>query len=271
MKIPKNYNPKVSVLIINYNNEKFIKKSIDSIFEQKYKNCEIIFFDDNSTDASLKTITKFKKKKNFFLISNRLQTNFGSFNQINGYSRALKKSKGEIVFFLDSDDFFHKNKIKKIVEIYKKDPEKKIIMDIPIYKYHDRIIKQKKRIRLFNNYWPQYSPQSCISIKREFANEIFENIKFEKFPNIWLDFRIAVYAYYFGKIHTPNEHLTYYRQSSYQESSNFHFLGVNWWRRRLEAHQYIKFFFKLKKIHYKVNFDYLITKSINIFYKLLLK
>ena len=66
MKIPKNYNPKVSVLIINYNNEKFIKKSIDSIFEQKYKNCEIIFFDDNSTDASLKTITKFKKKKIFF-------------------------------------------------------------------------------------------------------------------------------------------------------------------------------------------------------------
>jgi hypothetical protein len=172
---------------------------------------------------------------------------------------------------LDSDDFFHRNKIKKIVSMYKKDPSKKIIMDMPIYKYDNKIVKKKYRIRLLENYWPQFSPQSCISIRRDFAYEIFKNISFQKFSNIWLDFRIAVYAYYFDKIFIFNEHLTYYRQSSYQESSNFHFLGVKWWGRRLEAHQYIKFFFQLKKIHYKVNFDYIFTKLVNVFCKILIK
>ena len=47
------FNPKVSILIINYNNKKFINKSINSVLGQKYKNYEIIFFDDNSDDESL--------------------------------------------------------------------------------------------------------------------------------------------------------------------------------------------------------------------------
>ena len=53
----------VSVLINNYNNEKFLKKSIDSCLNQTYKNLEVIIFDDNSTDNSKKIIKKIKNKK----------------------------------------------------------------------------------------------------------------------------------------------------------------------------------------------------------------
>ena len=53
----------VSVLINNYNNQKFLKKSIDSCLKQTYKNLEIIIFDDNSTDNSKKIIKKIKNKK----------------------------------------------------------------------------------------------------------------------------------------------------------------------------------------------------------------
>jgi len=266
------FNPKVSILIINYNNKKFINKSINSVLGQKYKNYEIIFFDDNSDDDSLEVLKKFKKR-NFFLIKNKNKNknkkNFGSYNQINGYLKALKKSKGEIIFFLDSDDFFHSYKIQKIVNMYNKDLNKKIIMDLPYYKYPNQIIEKRNAIRFFDNYWPQSSPQSCISMRRKFAFQVFKDVNFKKFPNIWLDFRIAVYAKYLDNLFISKEHLTYYRQSISQVSSGFGFFGFNWWNRRLEAHQYIIYFFRVKKITYRVNFDYLITKLVNLFYKIL--
>ena len=53
----------VSVLINNYNNQKFLRKSIDSCLNQTYKNLEIILFDDNSTDNSKKIIKKIKNKR----------------------------------------------------------------------------------------------------------------------------------------------------------------------------------------------------------------
>jgi len=98
MKIQENFKPKVSVLVINHNNAKFIPQCINSIINQTYSNYEIILFDDNSNDESLRIIKKLYKKKNLTLILNKKNSQFGSFNQMNGYYQALKKSKGEIVF-----------------------------------------------------------------------------------------------------------------------------------------------------------------------------
>ncbi len=182
MKIQKNFDPWVSILIINHNNEKFIPRCLNSIKNQTYKNYEIIFFDDNSIDNSIKVAKKFCKK-NFLLIANKKNTKCGSYNQINGFYRALKRSSGEIIFFLDSDDFFKPNKIKIITEIYSKNKNQKIIMDMPIYKYSTKSIKKKIKPRLFRNYWPNFSPQSCISMKRDFAYKVFKKVNFKKFPD----------------------------------------------------------------------------------------
>ena len=61
--------PLVTVLINNYNKEKYCYKAVKSVLDQSYKKIEIIFFDDGSKDASLKKINQFKKKvkviKNF--------------------------------------------------------------------------------------------------------------------------------------------------------------------------------------------------------------
>ena len=60
--------PLASILITNYNKEKFLKKTINSCLKQNYKNKEIIFFDDKSSDNSLKIVQKYKK---VFLIRNK--------------------------------------------------------------------------------------------------------------------------------------------------------------------------------------------------------
>ena len=55
-------NPLISIIISNYNKSNFILKAVRSCIDQRYEQKEIIFFDDNSTDKSLKKIIDFKKK-----------------------------------------------------------------------------------------------------------------------------------------------------------------------------------------------------------------
>ncbi len=58
----------ISVIITNFNKEKYIVNSLKSIMSQDYSNFEIIVFDDCSTDNSIDTIKKFKNVK---LIENK--------------------------------------------------------------------------------------------------------------------------------------------------------------------------------------------------------
>ena len=61
-----NKNPKVSIIIVNYNNAKFLSKCINSVLRQSYKRKEIIVVDDNSQDNTIEVLKKFKKNnKNY--------------------------------------------------------------------------------------------------------------------------------------------------------------------------------------------------------------
>ena len=104
---------KASVIIANFNSSKFVDQCIQSLNSQTYENIEIIFFDDNSTDNSLEIVKKYKNVK---VIENKIQTKFGSLNQINAFQKCIEKSTGDIIFFLDSDDFFSKSKIEKFLK-----------------------------------------------------------------------------------------------------------------------------------------------------------
>jgi len=134
---------KVSVVIANYNNSKFIKECIESLNNQTYKNIEIIFFDDNSQDNSLEVINKYKNIK---IIENKIQTKFGSFNQMNAFKESIRSSSGEIIFLLDSDDYFREDKIEKVVDFFLKNKNENIVFDYPIIKKDNKEIPQNKKI-----------------------------------------------------------------------------------------------------------------------------
>ena len=82
MKIKKK--PLVSVIVINYNNSKYIFKSLNSIINQDYQNLEIVFVDDQSTDNSLNIISSFKQKVSLV----KLDHNLGF---AGGYNEGLKQ------------------------------------------------------------------------------------------------------------------------------------------------------------------------------------
>ena len=87
---------KASIVIANYNNANFIEECINSLNSQTYKNIEIIFFDDNSNDNSIDIIKKFPNVKT---IQNKIQTKYGSINQMNAFKKSVELSTGDIVFF----------------------------------------------------------------------------------------------------------------------------------------------------------------------------
>ena len=87
---------KISVVIANYNSGNYIEQCINSLTRQTYKDIEIIFFDDNSTDNSINEIKKFPIVK---VIENKNQTKYGSLNQLNAFKESIKQSTGELIFF----------------------------------------------------------------------------------------------------------------------------------------------------------------------------
>ena len=169
---------------------------------------------------------------------------------MNSIYNGFKKCRGKIIFLLDSDDFFKKNKVSKIINEFKSEIKSQVIFDKPIIYFHKKRkynLNKKQR----NNYfipWPRFSPQSCISVKKEYLKKKFNKIKIKKFPTIWFDFRLAIEAFKdFNKIKIVDQHLTYYQQSPKSAASKYKVFSKNWWLRRKEAHDYFKYVFKKKK------------------------
>lgn len=107
-------NIKVSVVITAYNAEKYIKKAINSVLNQTYKNIEIVVVEDCSTDNTLKFIKGLQKSDLAFPI-NLVQhkENVGA-----GLSRrdGIKASTGDFIMLLDADDWLNKDYIEHLVD-----------------------------------------------------------------------------------------------------------------------------------------------------------
>jgi glycosyltransferase involved in cell wall biosynthesis len=99
-------NPRVSVIIPCYNSENYIKKTIDSVLIQTYKNIEIIVVNDGSTDSSLAVLKTYGKS--IKIIEHDSCLNKGQSASLN---LGIVSSNSEYVAFLDSDDVFLPHKI----------------------------------------------------------------------------------------------------------------------------------------------------------------
>ncbi len=253
-----------SVLITNYNNSKFIDDCIISLKNQTYSKIEILFHDDGSSDNSLEVI---KKYSDIIIIENKIKTKYGSLNQLNAFKKMYELSSGEILFFLDSDDYFHKTKIYNIIKEFENSEKSQIIFDYPQILENGKNYFEKKKKKIFKSYWSYIHPTSCISIRKDTAEELFKYINVQDYFDTWMDFRTNIYSKYLNKsIKILDEHLTVYRKSSTNVSSNFKKFSKNWWKRRKEAHDYLFFFLKKNGIKTNNNLDKIITNLVCKFF-----
>lgn len=95
--------PLISVIIPVYNNEKYIKKALDSVFEDNYPNKEIVLIDDGSTDNSNQVIIDWiEKYKNAIPVTYKSRENRGISKTLN---EIIEMCQGEYYARLDSDDY----------------------------------------------------------------------------------------------------------------------------------------------------------------------
>ncbi len=110
-----NDKPLVSVIIPVYNSASTLSQAIDSVLEQTYSNFEIIAVNDGSTDNSLELLKGYDSK--IRLIT---QANAGVATARN---RAIAEANGELVAFLDSDDWWLPHKLARQVAFLQKHPK----------------------------------------------------------------------------------------------------------------------------------------------------
>jgi len=170
-KIYEKKNSKIDIILPNYNSEKFIKQTINSILIQNYTNWRLVIVDDCSNRKTQNILKKFKKNKKIKIFW--LKKNKGA-----GYCRnfAIKNSTSPYIAFIDSDDVWKKNKLRDQINFMKKNNYSFS------YSYYETFGNQRKFIKPPSNF--NYSSfirntsiaTSTMMVKR---NKI-KNIKFTK-------------------------------------------------------------------------------------------
>jgi glycosyltransferase involved in cell wall biosynthesis len=130
----------VSVIIVNYNNEKFLRKCIESVLNQTKIPDEIIISDDCSTDNSLNIIHEYEKSySNVFLIKNEI--NIGV---TRNRDKAIRAATSTYITTLDSDDYYFPKKIEKEFNILANNPNVIAFSDVVDIDVEGEIILNRK-------------------------------------------------------------------------------------------------------------------------------
>src|SRR5438876_2002514 len=109
--------PFVSVLIDTYNHERFIEQAIVSVLEQDFPSSEreIVVVDDGSTDNTPTLVEKFRPQVRYLRKANG--------GQASAFNVGIPEARGEIVAFLDGDDWWAPAKLSEVVKALGRNPE----------------------------------------------------------------------------------------------------------------------------------------------------
>lgn len=134
---------KISIITVCYNSEKTIERTLNSILNQTYKNIEYIIVDGESQDSTLDKIKKYISEFNKRGIEVKVisEKDSGIYNAMN---KGIKKSTGEVIGILNSDDFYYNTTIEKVMECFKNPNNKIVSGEIEIIDSNERNIKKIK-------------------------------------------------------------------------------------------------------------------------------
>jgi len=204
-----------------YNSLGFLKETIESVKSQTYKNWELIIIDDNSIDGSRDYLInnyKFEKKIKIFLN----KKNYGP-----GYSRnkAIQKSSGNFLAFLDSDDLWVETKLSEQLKFLIKKKLNLCHTNV-LYKKKNIFYKRKFRIPKILGYqnllYNNYVTTSAVMIRKtKYLDLKFNSCGYDDYV-CWLDLTKKN-----NKFFLLEKYLTIYRLRNSSVSSN-KFRSLKW-------------------------------------------
>lgn len=263
---------KISIIVNCYNGEEYLKSCISSILRQKYKNFEIIFFDNCSSDGSKKIINNYDDKRIKYYFSNKLLPLYKARNE------AIKKSTGSLIAFLDVDDWWNENYLSSKKNFFHS--EKYDYFYSNVFCFHE---KSNKYIKYHNNKLPDgkiynYLAKDYLVIisglivkKKILEKENYFNESYNIIGDYDLLMRISKYT----NAKSFNEPLIYYRvhnKNFSKQNNEMYFKEYNdWFKCQLDLKD--KYFEKNQKYFElklnKLEIIYLLYKKKN--FRLLIK
>ena len=251
-----------SILINTHNQNKYIFRCIDSCLKQTYLgNYEILIFDTSDTkNIKINNYLKFKKIKYFY---SKNFSKIPELNQMIKVKKLFQASKGKIIFLLDGDDFFFKNKLSKIASIQNK-INNNLYQNLS-YNYFEENRKYKKiffpyykKFFLYKkiiNDWPFISGTSSLFCNRKILKNFFSKINISKYPRLAIDIKLMLFAMRFYKIKIFPHYLTCKSVNNHNLSNKYKkILSLNFWSRRIEQTFFQKYLYTEK-----INFNYVIN------------
>jgi len=174
--------PLASILINNYNYARFLDEAIDSALSQNYPSKEIIVVDDGSTDNSREIISRYGAR-----IIPIFKENGG---QASAFNAGVARCQGDILCFLDSDDFFHPDKLERVAAaFYRHGTNSRPLLvhhflaikshgdnDLDggvVAKAHDSPMNLYAFAKRYRFLWNEIGPTTSISINRRLADRLF--------------------------------------------------------------------------------------------------
>jgi glycosyltransferase involved in cell wall biosynthesis len=261
MKKKNRQNNLVSIIINCHNGEEYLDQCIKSIIKQTYKNWEIIFYDNKSVDNSIKILKNFKDKR-IKLYSNKKKL----WTLYKARNLAIRKAKGRFVTFLDVDDLWNKNFLKKNVKKIKKLNCEIIYSKYFILDENQKKIFLKTKKKLSSGYITQdlLNNYNIGILAVMLKKRVFKKYKFNNKYNIIGDFDFFLRLSLEYEFFTINEPLALYRVHSRNYTLKnilTYYLEIKQW--------YKKNFYLFKKYNlFKIKY-YIIKLKLKYYLKLI--
>ena len=231
--------PLVSVITTIYNCENFIEESLESVFNQTFKDFEFIIYDDASTDRTMQVVADFLRNNNkkfdglVTVIHGEKNVGCGE-----GRNRAIDTSISRYVAIHDGDDISYSNRIEKEVKILESNPDL-----FCVGSWADVINAKSEKIESFD-YPPKHHNQIVEDIYKMinpiidpstlFRREVFNELGcYDTYYNLVPDYCLWTKALYHGCVFTNiQEKLISYRKHDNSNMGKF-------WREALKQHKSI--------------------------------
>ncbi len=107
---------KVSIVLISYNQGRFLEQAVNSVLSQDYKAIEFIVVDPGSTDGSLEIIDRFRERITKLI----LEPDRGP---ADGLNKAFNQASGEIFAYLCADDYYYPSCVSKVIAAFRRNPD----------------------------------------------------------------------------------------------------------------------------------------------------
>ena len=179
----------ISVCMLTFNGEKYLCQQIESILLQLNINDEFLISDDGSTDNTILILIK------YFLNDKRIRLFIGPCeNNINkNFSFLINYVRGDIIFLADQDDIWLKNKVKFILNFFKKHINVNLIVsDLKVVDKNLKLIYysyfkfRKVKSGFFFNIFKNCYIGAGIAFRKKFLNKILPIPKLILIHDVWL-------------------------------------------------------------------------------------